>query len=208
MPWLANRAQIIQVICAVVAVLVALTVWLAVPPQNLLYVAPIAFLICLVWAVWTVAEWYTSYHLQLQLQNLKLMADAPGTSATSKEIFLVNVRCAVGGFWEGRFANRDYCIVVHSIERISGKNNYRADVEITRGAESLRGGVNTEYISQTRYWINRLSGPFNTDASSVINIDTHPLEVRIAALRVDHINPITNEVKLILCVIYGFPTVV
>src|ERR1700704_3192806 len=30
------------------------------------------------------------------------MADAPGTPASSKEIFLVNVRCAVGGSWEGR----------------------------------------------------------------------------------------------------------
>jgi hypothetical protein len=146
MPWFADRAQIIHAICAVVAALVALAVWLAVPPQNLLYVAPITFLICLVWAVWTVAAWYTSYRLQLQLQNLKSMADAPGTPATSKEIFLVNVRCAVGGFWEGRFANRDYCIVVHSIERISGKNNYRADVEITRG-----GGIASRWYQYRVY---------------------------------------------------------
>ena len=65
MPWFADRAQIIHVTCAVVAALVALTVWLAVPAQNLLYVAPITFLICLMWAVWTVAAWYTSYRLQL-----------------------------------------------------------------------------------------------------------------------------------------------
>ena len=126
MPWFANRAQILQVVCAVIGAFVALMVWFAIPPQNLLYVAPIAFLICLVWGVWMLSGWYTLSHLPPhEAQSEKEIPSTVQTSTAS--IALAKVTCDVGGFWEDRVLGKRFRIMVHAIKKIKNENEYRAD---------------------------------------------------------------------------------
>jgi hypothetical protein len=109
MPWFANRGQVVQVTCAIIGAFVALMVWLAIPPQNLLYVAPIVFVACLLWGAWKISAWYTLSHLPpptptaaspptppIFVDTKKSDGSIPVTAITSKFVCSLGDHCQVG----------------------------------------------------------------------------------------------------------------
>ncbi len=218
--WFANKGQVVQVVCAVIAATISLMVWLAIPASSLLYyLALLAVMICLGSLVWMVSAAYTTEHLERTTRS-SLIPTSPTSPMPSPPILsspldkllpiapivLTNVACNIGGFWERNISGKDIRIIVHSIKKVREQDNYRADIEI-RGAGSLHGGNDTQSISSARYWVNRTSTPFGSEPSMLFSIEIHPYGVTIFTLRVDHIDPKSNRVNLELCVVRGQPEV-
>jgi hypothetical protein len=120
---------------------------------------------------------------------------------------MANATCNVGGMWEKKILGKDFRITVHSIKKLPKEDNYKADIEV-RGPASLQGSENTQCISPARrYWVNRTSSPWFAQHSMLYSIDIHHQKVDVITLRVDHIDPHSNQVKIEFCVISGYPVV-
>jgi hypothetical protein len=211
--WFANKAQVVQVACAIIAVMISLMVWLAIPASSLVYhLAPVFVVIGVGWIVWITAVAYTNDH-QARMARLSF-SSTPSTSlpnpparptyAVTPTIAITKITCNVGALWEGNILGRDFRIVINGIKKVREQSNYRADVEI-RGAGTLHGGDKTQSISSARYWVDSTPSPFNSEHSMLFFFVVHPLRVEIFTLRVDHIDPKSNQVNLELCVVVGTP---
>jgi hypothetical protein len=215
--WFTNKGQMIQVACAVVAATVALMVWFAVPPQQLLYAAPIVIAISFVWLATIAADKLLSLLATARAYE-RLKASVPSAPPTSptvdsfkapRPLFLhvAQVRCKVGSFWECAFdGDVPFRLVVHAISKIKGQNEHRADIEMTRGPAALVGGSETTRISSARYWVPRSSHPYRAEPRSVYSLDISlPYQVYLFSFRVEHINPNEEEVTLEVCHMHGRP---
>jgi hypothetical protein len=144
--WFTNKGQMIQVACAVVAATVALMVWFAVPPQKLLYVAPIVTAICFVWVSKIAAEKFSlmlvharAYERLQATQSATAPSSEPvGASRRAVALHVAHIRCKVGDFWEGAFGGvGNFRVIVHAISKVKGQNEHRADVEVSKGVGHL-----------------------------------------------------------------------
>ena len=205
--WFSNRGQMIQVACAVIGAFIALMVWLAVPPQTLLYLAPAVFCLCVGWLVGLlirtkVASISTASLPQAMAEPVGLLKHPPPV------VIVVNLLCKVGTLWEGVINETIFKIVVHSIKKQKSTLEYEAEVEIVQGVGVLEPGVNARRIGSARYWIPRTSRASESEANSVRYTQIFPpYEVSFFTLRVAHVNPHANEVNLEICLAEGKPTV-
>jgi hypothetical protein len=127
--WFTNRGQMVQVGCALFTAFVSLMVWSATPAQNLLYVAPIVFVACLLWGVWKIAVWYTLSHLPSQSPTAASPPTLPISVETKKDGGSIPVTanaykfvCALGDHCKIGSELSEITITVRELRKFEEKN--------------------------------------------------------------------------------------
>jgi hypothetical protein len=215
--WFTNKAQMVQMACAIVSALIALMIWLAIPPQNLLYLAPIAFVASLIWTFWLGTRWVrpsppsvTGHSSGQQPESndvpkpLSKVEEAIKKQAGEDSIGLVNFTCELGGYWEGKVLGRTFRIILREIGKTEDGKYDKALVEVSDGMRPAHGGRATSRIAPTRFWLPTMAS-YEMEPSCMFTFDLHELQTRIVILRVDHINPHAKNATFQLCHVSGKP---
>jgi hypothetical protein len=208
--WFANRGQAVQVTCAVVGATVSLLVWLSVPPSQVLYLAPVLFVVCALWLVYLILTQLGAISARRAIPIYAATPDiepaAPPLSRPyAPSITKVKMKVLLGAYWECKIGDHEYRVAIHGIQagtKIEDGEQLRADVEVVKGTGHLHGGTRTTRVGAVRYWMPQ-SRAYDGESSTIFKFDTAGPLATLFTLRVDHINPHAKEVDLEMIIARG-----
>jgi hypothetical protein len=202
--WFSNRGQMIQVSCAVIAVFVALMVWLAVPPDRLLFLAPVVAPIVIGISI----GWIGSLAVRNAVKR-PAPTEAPKPPAPDNKPRLryeiQNRTCALGARDQFKIGFATYVFVLHAIEtRKQGRHDtLMCDLESVEGIGSSIGGPDTEKITSTRYWLPATTSS-KKHGEALLHFDRPSgTDMEVILVTVDHINAHAKTIDYTVCVIGG-----
>jgi hypothetical protein len=224
MPWFTSKGQALTFLGSSIGAIIFIAGWLSIKPEHLLNGLPNSVLIVLIIAACVLAVLSAGAVLKFSVKQEALSPIQPAEPvlpqaaipASPRSFFdlvpvvpaicVQRINCKVGGLWEGTLQDRTFKVVVHSVQKTDDGKDYEADIQVTQGTGGLEGGEDTRRVSSTRFWIPRSSRGIGSESKMLHAISVSPpYEVRIVALRADHINAVAQEVQLELCVIVGKP---
>jgi hypothetical protein len=212
--WFTNRGQMVQVGCALITAVVSLMVWFAVPPQNLLYIAPIIFVACLLWGVWKIAVWYTLSHLPspsptapptlpISVETKKDGGPIPVTANFYKFVCPLGDHCKIGSDLS------EITITVRELRKFEEKNapvpvvppipDYEAELDIQHHGILYCGSQVKREAGTKRFSVPANSEDLHPEPYSLFKFNFTEKYFSSYIIRLYHINMVAKTATIHVC---------
>jgi hypothetical protein len=199
--WFANRGQVIQIALTAIALVVAVIVSLPVLKEHkeLLDWLPFIFLALAFYGMFQLGRLFTKPTAPSTVASPPVATSMVPTPPASQHPFktFIDLRSPtirMGDFWEEKL---QYRIVRITVTNIIGGEKPVAELRFEQGYFCSLPGLRTNDFRVFR--LPASSPRRDTEENSVFSFGFTEGQIDMFAVRVDHINPHTNEVRLSIC---------
>jgi hypothetical protein len=215
--WFANRGQMLQIVLAALGCFIAaINAWPNFKLDELFAIGPVIFyLLMALFAVLAVRTFGPKPSASSPLPPVTTPPSAPAPAWRVRRAKTFTFTLRIGTYWEPPDPDFRVRITLNGIapyaltttpRMAERKPEFSADLTVS-GAGLITGGALTSQVDTTRFLVPAASGPLSQEQFSLFAFEFSKSQVGFSGIRVEHINPHTNEAEIVYASSYLWESV-